>query len=1339
MKTCFTPQRRTRLLVSLSFALILYVLMPAKICLAQTNSGTVVGRVRDMSDRAIEDAQVKLVNEQTGNARAVRTNAEGYFSVPNLRSGVYRITAAKTGFFSQTYERFPVQITVKNELKMPEVRLKQATINGHVTDRAGNALNGAKVIASGVRERVTGRAMTNNSGGYTITDLPPGPYIITAAWNDERNHGVASVSLSLDEIKTDVPPIKLREVLRSSFNSESQAQTTGQVDSGERAVSVVHTIDVARISNFSGSLFDSLPIGGINPMRSFDEYAQLAPGVAPPPYTPGARGPGVGFGVGTAGQFAVNGMRARSNNFSVDGSDNNDPDVGVRRQGFVSLASQSITSLKDFAIATLLWDTELGRNMGSQVNAVSDYGGNTLHGNLYGFFTNSRLNARNFFDYRDGASAGEDPFTRTQAGFTLGGPIRRDRTHFFLSYEHQCFKASGEQHFATPTLAERRFNQVENFNSPTGQFGAGIFASTTIFGPFQGVTPLGSNILSFYPLPNNPGGPYGVNTLTQVLPADGLGDGFSLRMMHMWGRSLFSARYNFTNDQRTLPSVNRAIHSTLDAMTRSQNISLVLDSPLSPNIFSQARFSFGRTVLSFDQYPGNPFVFSATSTGTVMTPSGDQPFTSQTGPLGELIIEPFSPVGIGVETFPQYRASNTFQYADTLSLSLRGHSIKFGGNVRRYRLNSRLDRYYRPQAVYAGGIAYLDGTNPVLIPGVELASIGPASSLLQTITAGAPDSTIGLRFTEYHVFVSDNWRVRPRFTIDAGLRYEYNTVPREVNRRIENALALDNLPLPGASGFDTLARTAAYNEAVDAYSKIVDGRAHMYEPDRNNVGGHLGFAWSLDRAGRTALRGGYGVYYDTILGSVVSQSRNVFPSEIPVNVDPAFLAFSVFNLNNPVYLTIGQDANGNPVTLLRPGTCNQFGTCNQLGGTPADFAALVGQLFLQNTSGGLAFTLPEKNLRSPYAQQWHLTFEREIFDGHYLSIAYVGTKGTKLTRLTTPNLGPLVTPVIPLVPSHGSNANLFPFPIIATSRVTNGFTSVLPNPPGACPIALPGADPNLPFVCGDTRFSFNSRPNGALGAYRIFESSAASNYHALQLEARKRYSRGFQFTAAYTWSHSIDDVSDLFPIAGAPIVAQNSFDLRSERASSNFDVRHRFSSSLVWDIPYMRGTRGVAALLLSNWQIASLFQANTGQPFTLNLPYDGNLDGNLSDRPPNTDGLIFFDGHNRQRVAFAPGRQATDYLSTRVTNGRTQLVFQSGAVGRNTVRGDALINLDLALSKRFRFNEAQVLVFRTEVFNLLNRANFGLPIRVIGAPGFGSSVETITPARMIQFVLKYDF
>jgi len=227
------------------------------------------------------------------------------------------------------------------------------------------------------------------------------------------------------------------------------------------------------------------------------------------------------------------------------------------------------------------------------------------------------------------------------------------------------------------------------------------------------------------------------------------------------------------------------------------------------------------------------------------------------------------------------------------------------------------------------------------------------------------------------------------------------------------------------------------------------------------------------------------------------------------------------------------------------------------------------------------------------------------------------------------------------------------------------------------------------------------------------------------VEVNKRYGHRLQFTMAYTWSHAVDDVSDIFVIAGAPILSQDSANLWLERASANFDLRHRFASSLIWDLPFGSRKSG-ARSLFGGWQIAAIFQAQSGQPFTLNVPFDANFDGNLTDRPKSTIGLTFFDEHGPRRVAAATG--ATFFMLGR-----------NGVIGRNTARGDGFVNLDFSLNKRFKFAEHRFLEFRAEVFNLFNRANFGLPIRIIGAPGFGSAVDTVNPARTIQFALKYSF
>jgi hypothetical protein len=1186
--------------------------------------------------------KVTITNTDSGNSVATQTDASGTYLRPFLFPGSYRVTAFKDGFTEESVDaRVPLNSTT--EIKPPRITIRLATIS------------------------------------TTTTPQPP----------------------------TTQPPA-----------TQPPATQTTPTPVKERESSIlVNKSDPTRGGNFDKTQLLSLPLPGI---RTFDSLAFLVPGVAEPPESIGrAVGPGIGAGVGTLGQFSVNGNRSRANNFTIDGSDNNDQDIGVRRQGFVALIPQSMETLQEFRISTLLWDAELGRNPGSQVNAVSRGGSNDFHGQLYTFVTDSSLNARNAFDFEGGPSRGKDSYTRSQTGIVVGGPIVRNRTQFFASVEYLHIGATSEQHFATPTAAERRFGGLPKFEvvTPISLSQTDFLAYTTK----AGATPAGLNVLQFYPLPNNPGGPYGANTFTEVLPANGRGLIGSFKLtQRVTPRNQLNGRYNATDDDRDLPSIKRAISSQVLVHTRTQDLSLILDSSISQSLVNQGRFSFGRTRLNF-------FGDSATSNGTLpvnvsafAVPSGVpvdlSSVTSQTGPIGELLIQPFSPVGVDTSLFPQGRVNNTFQYADTLSKTRGNHSFKVGADIRRIQLNSRQDRNFRSSIQFDNG-ALFDFTGVVagtkqqpdflgLLPAIQFADVGIASSAIQTLTPGTPDSTIGLRYTEYNFFFNDTWRIRQNFSLDYGLRYEYNTVPHEVNNRIESALKLENLPptgtptidllkAPSCGSFDggppfnqQLSCTQVFENAVAAYRSILDGRTSIYDADRNNFAPHVGFAWNPRSDGKTSIRGGYGIYYDATLGAVVSQSRNVFPNEIPFNLDNfAFFPDGIF-LNNPASLGFFNQTTFSFTPIVSPNS-------NQIALGPENLRALIGFLFAQGLKGGLAFTLPEKHLRTPYVQQWHITLEREIFRDFLVAASYVGTKGTKLTRLTTPNGGPSVTPGFPIL-----------------------------NPNSALPIAAL-------FIVDELAIP---RPNKALGAYQVFENSANSNYHALQLEARKRYSNGLTFTAAYTWSHAIDEVSDIVDTAGASALPQNSFDLRAERGNASFDVRHRFSASVIWDLPFYRNSSDSAARWLGGWQLASIFQARSGQPYTLILPFDDNSDGNLTDRPAGTKGLTFLDGHGSQRVVLAPGKTLTDIITDLSPdfNGLAR-------AGRNTFRGDRFINLDVALSKSIRFYENQNLEFRSEFFNALNRANFGLPIRVIGAPGFGSSVDTVNPARTIQFALKYSF
>jgi hypothetical protein len=414
------------------------------------------------------------------------------------------------------------------------------------------------------------------------------------------------------------------------------APTPTVIEDNDIRASII-TIDGRRTGSYGDKEVVALPLSGKTVTQSFDELALLLPGVAPPPQTIGnVAGPGVGAGVGSAGQFSANGLRSRGNNFTVDGSDNNDEDIGVRRQGFVELIPQPLESIQEYQAITLLAPAQFGRNIGAQVNAVSKSGGNKTHGTVYGRFNSSQLNARNFFDTAFGnattnlrannqdvlvqtrnaagavtsqhaltvtnQSGDEDSFTSWQGGFVVGGPIRSNRLFYFASFEGDVTNATEEHSFAVPTIQER------------GAFGTGI---TGIFqNPFDGqptatvpTTRTGSGIFSLFPFPNNPSGVYNVNTLTQTLPANGRGVVFSGKVDDHFKinsrEQSVTGRYNFTNDWRDIPTTGDALFSSLKARVQTQNFSFFLNSRVSgPNsgkgIFNQLRLSYGRTRLAFD-------------------------------------------------------------------------------------------------------------------------------------------------------------------------------------------------------------------------------------------------------------------------------------------------------------------------------------------------------------------------------------------------------------------------------------------------------------------------------------------------------------------------------------------------------------------------------------------------------------------------------------------------------------------------------------------------------------------------------------------------------------------
>jgi hypothetical protein len=382
---------------------------------------------------------------------------------------------------------------------------------------------------------------------------------------------------------------------------------------------------------------------------------------------------------------------------------------------------------------------------------------------------------------------------------------------------------------------------------------------------------------------------------------------------------------------------------------------------------------------------------------------------------------------------------------------------------------------------------------------------------------------------------------------------------------------------------------------------------------------------------------------------------------------------------------------------VTPGTLNNISTINSV-------AFLVNQVFdLQNlslapTAFGLDLILPQRGLATPYSLHYGFTVERQFKNDYMVSAAYIGTRGHDLLRLATPDLG-----------------------LNNTRFAGNIITSPL------------NASEPFPYFQGQILPPQNRLISQSFAIARtFFESSARSAYHSLQLEFRKRYSKSFLIGSAFTYSHAIDDASDFFDNAGAFALPQNSV-VRSEGGSSNFDMGVRSATHFVLDIrsDWFKKRRWQAALL-GKLQLAGVFTAQSGQPYTVNSALDINRDGNLTDRLNTLEGLITDSTDDRVQLRLAPG-----------VNPRTLLAADGfdGSIGRNTFRAPHLYNLDFSVTRRWALlgSDRWRFLARVEFLNLFNWANYGVPVRILESPGLGTAIRTITPPRSIQLVGKLQF
>ncbi len=1098
------------------------------------------------------------------------------------------------------------------------------SVRGRVIDERGRPLEGVLVRFENIRSGFRYAVVTDADGAYRVDFLLPSLYNVTGSKDGYAPGRIDGFQAEVAATKEIIPPPITLVSLAVSGTAGAPAGTAvrDQVVTGTTELQFhVPTDTIAR-----------LPLRGL---RGFDELALLAPGVARAPETSGVRGPGVGPGVGTAGSFSVHGSRARSNNFTWDGADNNDQDVGTRRQGFLVPSPVATESVAAFEITTLLPSPAGGRTTGGTVNVVTRAGENRATGEAYGIATGRPLSARDPFDFAGPGNPEHNPFARAQIGVRGQTPIVRDRVHVFGSIERVRLSEVRDVHFAVPTVQDR----VDAFRVARGR------------------TRLGEDLLSsaLIPMPNNPSGPHGGSTLTRALDASGSGWIGAAKLdgqFAMFGRDATAAvRYAGATDRARIPTVDDALASETDATSSTNNIASSLQVTLGDRTSLEARVSWGRTDVDFAEVAGSPLVFSS--------PQG------RTGPVGRIRFDPYSPIGVDPSSFAQDRLGETTAAAGVVAMNRGDHEFRFGGEFRYARFAGRLDRGYRAEIDFASGYAFGSCDPPEAATGLVFAAAGLPANIFQTL-ALEPDSRLDLRSRDLAVFIEHRWKVAPNLLITAGLRYDYASPPRSDDGSLERRLSIGETDVPGFDEDDPI--RAEFARTFRAYVGRLDGRSTIYDPDRNNFGPRVGVAWDPSRRGTFSIRGGYAHVHDVPLGTVVTQSRNTFPSYVTLNLGSSTLFPSLLT-RNPALL---------PGPVVVPGSLNRLNT------TVEGLPEVLGGLFFVEAGGALSFTLPARLFQTPSVHQWSLGVETLLPARSRVSARYVGSAGIRLTRLALPNGGP--------------------------------FTSARYRPDDGGGVAI-------------SLFGQKDRPETALGPYEEFRSDASSSYQALEVAGESSPVTGLDVRASWTWSHAIDDVSDLFATSGSSPFAQDELRRyggpRAERASAAFDVRHRFVGTAVY-------TPDCEGPVWNDWSFAGMVELSTGQPFTVVTSLDANLDGVLTDRPISAEGFVTFDAGSRI-VGIVPGVDPFTLVEL-----PDRAVLLNGGLGRNTFRGRGIATVDLAVSKSFDIGRGRV-ELRIECFNALNRAHYALPVRVLEAPGFGVSQASSLPARLFQFGLKFSF
>jgi hypothetical protein len=1235
-----------------------------------------------------------------------------------------------------------------------------ADLRGFVRDAQGAVVPNATVTARNPATSLARTATTNDQGFYQILNLTPGDYDVTVEASNFKRVNLPAVKLTIGQradLDVSLEAGQISEVVTIT------GATTELVETSKTAIST--TVDQQRI--------DNLPINE----RNYLSFALTTSTVSRDNGRPIGPAPTTGLNFG--------GQRGRSNLVQVDGADNTDNSVNASR----STVSQE--AVQEFQVVTNSFAPEFGRSAGGVVNVVTKSGTNDLHGNIFGFVRDKRFQARNAFAPVErppfnrkqyGFTLG-GPFARNRTFFFFAfEQRRRDESGFFTSNVAQGLTGSvtlpplapgfPAQTLRNITPAQQSYINGLLANGATAPLGiayaylASGGASTALTGsnpllataaPFTPGTVVGPRFfLTGAPVPsgttNSLGQPIAfrpLQSLQAVFPIRDRTTFNSFRLDHLITPShQFAFRFGYNPSEITgiqVESQNQSLGQNDFSRTGIQKLRdfstvVTLTSTLSNQAVNEARFNFGERRATFKSQNGDAVAFNISGTAFIGR-------------------ELFSPV---------IRTETRYQWTDSLSLVAGNHTFKFGGDAAFVRI---------PEAVFELNFAGLFNFG------------GLTATTLNPLFAGAPDFTpvqqYGLGFPTNYIqgfgdpvsrlgnkpiafFAQDSWKIRPNFTLNYGVRYDL-----ELTEQIATLPFRDPLSGINLSAGDILAAQDALN--------VQQG----FPRDKNNWAPRIAVAWDIHNNAKTVVRAAYGLFYDhpllaigfnSDIADAVQQQQGIFIPGSPAIVD---------SVGQPVLLNAVQVFQGTvcpgapfcPPGLRNPGVA--VGAQYQFGR----------QRFNDQTFPGFGPVLPftlhvNKDFEFAYATQANASIERQLTENMTLSASYLFVGAHHLphpldvnaprTDLQIANFFRLagrnpVNTTEPLAFSIPTSGTACPggVPLQCFTLATPAGAPAYPNAGQTFAIIIPGMitapltnlgsrivnagianffRPNAPnyFLAqalsggAVTPAVLNSQLTGSLrtpgvvspfGSVNAQTSDGDSGYHALNADLKKRFSHHFQFLASYTWSHSIDDSSDLQTL----LLPQDNRNFGAERANSLFDQRHRFVFSGILSSPITWRSGDGLYRFLSDFTVAPIFEISSGRPFNILSNQDTNNDqSNQTDRPS-----VLSDG-----TLCVPGTSGCTPL---ITGG----AFSTGNLGRNAGITHRFMALDVRVTRSIRLGERFRLDLIAEGFNLFNRFNeasaspFFTDVNAFGQRAENGSYYSRPTAaydpRQFQFGVKLNF